>query len=71
MKILAIEGRKARHDAIVAYAAETAGTHLDLDRHLEAASIEHLLKSGRNSFAGRNLKKIRETVELSPGIQEG
>ena len=34
--------RKARHDAIAAYAAEMAGTDLDLDLDLEAAGIEHL-----------------------------
>ncbi len=37
--------RKARHDAIVAYAAEMAGTDLDLDPRLESAGIEHLLKT--------------------------
>jgi hypothetical protein len=39
--------RKTRHDAIAAYAAEMAGTNLDLDRELESAGVEHLLKSGR------------------------
>ena len=39
--------RKARHDAIAAYAAEMAGTTFDLDREIEAAGIEHLLKSVR------------------------
>ena len=39
--------RKARHDAIAAYAAETAGTDLDLDAKLEAAGIEHLITTGR------------------------
>jgi len=38
--------RKARHDAIAAYAAEVAGTALDLDADLEAAGIEHLMKKG-------------------------
>jgi hypothetical protein len=41
--------RKARHDAIAAYAAETAGTSLDLDTNLEAAGIEHLMTTGRES----------------------
>jgi predicted transcriptional regulator len=41
--------RKARHDAIAAYAAETAGTALDLDADLEAAGIEHLMTTGRES----------------------
>jgi hypothetical protein len=36
--------RKARRDAIAAYAAEMAGTHLDLDSDLEAAAITHLRK---------------------------
>lgn len=35
--------RKERHEAIAAYAAETAGTTLDLDTELEAAGIEHLV----------------------------
>ena len=39
--------RKARHDAIAAYAAEMAGTDLDLDRELESTGIEHLVKAGR------------------------
>jgi hypothetical protein len=39
--------RRARHDAIAAYAAEMAGTNLDLDPELEMAGIENLLKSGR------------------------
>ena len=39
--------RKARNDAIAAYAAEMAGTHLDLDSDLESAAIEHLLKAGK------------------------
>src|ERR1035441_10540636 len=37
--------RKARHDGIAAYAAEVAGTDLDLDPDLEAAGIEHLAKT--------------------------
>lgn len=41
------QARKARHLAIAAYASETAGTDLDLDRGLESAGIEHLVKAGR------------------------
>lgn len=41
--------RKARHDAIAAYAAEAAGTVLDLDTDLEAAGIQHLTGTGRKS----------------------
>jgi len=41
--------RKARHDAIAAYAAETAGTVLNLDADLEAAGIEHLTGMRRKS----------------------
>jgi hypothetical protein len=37
--------RKARGDAIAAYAAQMAGTHLDLDADLESAGIEHLVKT--------------------------
>jgi len=39
--------RKARHSAITAYAAETAGTSLDLDAGLERAGVDHLIKSGK------------------------
>jgi len=39
--------RKTRHEAIAAYAAEMAGTDLDLDLDLESAGIEHLLKTGQ------------------------
>ena len=39
--------RKAKHDAIAAYAAEMAGTHLDLDADLESAAIEHLTNTGK------------------------
>lgn len=41
------QARKARHTAIAAYAAEMAGTDLDLDPDLEAAGIERLVESGR------------------------
>lgn len=41
------QAKKARHDAIAAYSAEMAGTHLDLDPDLESAGIEHLIKTGR------------------------
>ena len=41
------QARKARHDAIAAYAAEMAGTELDLDHDLESAGIEHLVKTVR------------------------
>ena len=41
------QARKARHHAIAAYASETAGTDLDLDRELESAGIERLVKAGR------------------------
>jgi hypothetical protein len=39
--------RKARYEAIAAYAEEMAGTNLDLDPVLESAGIEHLVKSGK------------------------
>ena len=41
--------RKARHDRIAAYAAEMAGTNLDLDPALEAAGIGHLVKTGKRT----------------------
>jgi len=39
--------RKARHDAIAAYAREVAGTPLDLDAGLESAAIEHILNTSK------------------------
>ena len=39
--------RRARHDAIAVFAAEMAGTHLDLDADLESAGIEHVVKTGK------------------------
>jgi hypothetical protein len=39
--------RRARHDAIAAYAEEMAGTKLDLDPDLESAGIEHLVKTAK------------------------
>jgi hypothetical protein len=39
--------RRARHDAITAYATEMAGRHLDLDADLESAGIEHLVNTGK------------------------
>jgi hypothetical protein len=39
------QARKTRHDAIAAYAAEMAGTRLDLDADLQSAAIEHLLNT--------------------------
>ncbi|MEO8128434.1 MAG: hypothetical protein ABJF23_21025 [Bryobacteraceae bacterium] len=44
-ELLRQRAKKARHDAIQAYATEMAGTQLDLDADLESAGIEHLLKS--------------------------
>jgi hypothetical protein len=41
--------RKARHDGIAAYAAEMGGTEFDLDPDLEAAGIEHLVKTGKTA----------------------
>jgi len=41
--------RKARHDQIAAYAAEMAGTEIDLDPDWEAAGIEHLVKTGKTT----------------------
>ena len=38
------QARRTRHDAIAAYAAEMAGTALDIDRDLESAGVDHLLK---------------------------
>jgi hypothetical protein len=41
--------RKARHARVAAYAAEMAGTGLDLNPDLEAAGIEHLVKTGKTT----------------------
>jgi hypothetical protein len=37
--------KKARHEAIAAYAAEMAGTNFDLDPELESAGVEHLVRA--------------------------
>jgi len=39
--------KKARHEAISCYAAEMAGTKLDLDPEFERAGIELLVKTGK------------------------
>lgn len=44
---LSSQARKARHEAIAAYAAEVSGTELDLDLDLESAGIDHLVKTTR------------------------
>jgi hypothetical protein len=41
--------RKARHDAIAAYASEMAGTPFDLNPELETAGIRHLTKTSKRS----------------------
>jgi hypothetical protein len=41
------QAKEARHAAIAAYAAEMADTDFDIDRDLESAGIEHLVKTGR------------------------
>lgn len=41
------QSRRARHDAIAAYAEEMAGSALDLDPALESAGVEHLLQTGK------------------------
>ncbi len=41
--------RKARRDRIAAYAAEMAGTDLDLDPDLETAGLDHLVKTRRTT----------------------
>ena len=48
--------RKARHDRIAAYAAEMAGTDLDLDPDLEAVGIEHLIGIERLTKTGKTTK---------------
>jgi hypothetical protein len=41
---LRAQARKARHEAIAAYAEEMSGTELDLDHDLESAGVDHLVK---------------------------
>ena len=47
------QAKKARHDQIAAWAAEMAGTDLDLDPDLEAAGIEQLVHAGKPKTAKR------------------
>jgi hypothetical protein len=42
---LRAQARKARHEAIAAYAADVSGTELDLDQDLESAAVDHLVKT--------------------------
>jgi hypothetical protein len=42
---LAARKKRARRQAIAAYAAEMAGTEFDLDRALESATLDLLLES--------------------------
>ena len=44
---LRLRERRARHNAIAAYAAEMAGTEFDLDPELERAAIDHLTAMDR------------------------
>jgi hypothetical protein len=41
------QARKVRHEVIASYAAEMAGTDLDLDPDLESAGLKHLMRTGR------------------------
>jgi hypothetical protein len=41
--------RISRHDAIATYAAEMGGTDLDLDRDLELAGIEEMVRTGEEA----------------------
>jgi hypothetical protein len=41
------QSRKVRRNEIAAYAAQMAGTELDLDTDLESAGIENLVKTGK------------------------
>lgn len=40
-----ISARQKRHQKLTAFAEEYAGTDLDLDEELEAASVEYLLET--------------------------
>ena len=42
--------KAARHNAIAVFAAEHAGTPLDIDSRLEAASADHLLEHDREEY---------------------
>jgi len=41
--------RISRHNAIATYAAEMGGTDLDLDRDLELAGIEEMVRTGKEA----------------------
>ena len=51
------QARKARHDAIASYAAEVAGSDLDMDPALESAGVEHLLSSSSSGPEKRKKKR--------------
>jgi len=56
---LRLQSRKARQDAIAAYAAEMAGTRLDLDAQLESAAIEHLITSDKSTASSKPKRKTQ------------
>jgi hypothetical protein len=66
------ELRKARHEAIASFAAETAGTPFDLDPGLEAAGVEHLLSEGRESNRSAGMSSgqnsSRDPAQNRPGV---
>jgi hypothetical protein len=47
------QAKKARHDQIAAWAAEMAGTNLDLDPGLEAGGIEQILSADKSTKGKR------------------
>ena len=58
--------RGTRHDRMAAYAAEMAGTHLDLDPDLEAAGIEHLVKTGKaGTLPSASLREVEEALRAA------
>jgi hypothetical protein len=54
--VVSCQARQERHDAIAAYAAEMAGTNLDLDRELESAGIVCLITAHGHSEADSQVR---------------
>ena len=43
------QSRRARHEAVAAYAKDMSGTKFDLDSDQESAGVEHLLKTRKGT----------------------
>ena|SRR5580698_8499879 len=57
--------KRARHDQVAAWAAEMAGTDLDLDPDLGAAGIEQLVHAIKGTLSPQVLGAVGEALKAS------